>query len=126
MVRGRSLLAWGHFAEGRRKLGVTSVTRFMVWAAVTREPPLPAAPILESEPSDARKFPRVVRYDLEPSPQGAGREQHIVGADGCTLTVQTGAQLRCHTGIFALERQHRDRVQQHPHGFPHAWGEIGI
>lgn len=66
---------------------MTSVARFVVRPAGDEGTALPAVPILKSEPSDARKFPRIARHDLEPSPQGAGREQQMIGSDGRALTV---------------------------------------
>jgi hypothetical protein len=45
---------------------------------------------------------------------------------GVPLAVQACTQLHRHTGIFALERQDGDRVQKHPHDFPHARRQVGI
>ena len=83
-------------------------------------------PILEPEPADANKLPRIVSYDLESPPQGRSREQQIVSSYGCTLAIQACTQLRRHTRVFALERQDGDRVQKRPHGFPYARRQVGI
>jgi hypothetical protein len=36
-------------------------------------------PILKPETADANELPCIVRYDLEPPPQGASRKQQVVG-----------------------------------------------
>lgn len=87
---------------------------------------LRAVPILKSESAHASEFSRIVRHDLQPSPQGTGRKQQVIGSYGRTLTVQTCAQLRRYAGIFALEWQDGDRTQKKPHCLPHARCELGI
>ncbi len=44
-------------------------------------------PILKPEPAYANEFPRFVSYDLQSPPQGASREQQIVGSNGSTLAI---------------------------------------
>ena len=69
-------------------------------------------PIFKSEPADPNELPRIVRDDLEASPQGASRKQQVIGSHGRTLAIQVCTQLRRHTGIFALERQDGDRIHK--------------
>ena len=45
-------------------------------------------PILKSEPTDANELPRIVRYDLEASPQGTSRKQQIIGSYWRALAIQ--------------------------------------
>src|SRR5262249_4717622 len=45
---------------------------------------------------------------------------------GRALTVQTRAQLRRHTGVFTLERQNGNRIQNDAHRFPHTRRETRI
>lgn len=74
-----------------------------------------AVPILQPEAAHAGKLPRVVRHDLEAPPQGTRRQKQIVSAYRRTLAAQARTQLRRNTGVFTLERQDGDRIQEHPH-----------
>jgi hypothetical protein len=50
-------------------------------------PSLSAVPILEPEPTDANELARVVRHDLQASPQGTSRKQQVVGSYWFTLAI---------------------------------------
>ena len=66
---------------------------------------LRAMPILKPESADPNELSCIVRHDLQSPPQGTSRKQQVIGSYRSTLAVQACAQLRRHTGIFALERQ---------------------
>ena len=59
--------------------------------SITRRKNLKAAPILKRESADARELSRVVRYDLQTSPQGTSRKKQVIRPYGRALTVQTRA-----------------------------------
>src|SRR5262249_39877053 len=93
---------------------------------ITRPGSSLVAPILKCESADARELSRVVRYDLQTSPQGTSRKKQVIRPYGRALTVQTRAQLRRHTGVFTLERQNGNRIQNDAHRFPHTRRETRI
>lgn len=98
-----------------------SLQRFRVVSGMS-----PAMPILEPEPTDASEFPSIVGHELESPPQGASRQQQVIGSDGRALTVQARTQLPGHASVFALERQDGDRPEKRPHGFMDSRRQAGI
>src|SRR5882724_5592757 len=91
-----------------RPLPITQPCPASIPRQIAQFPTLRAMPILEPEPAHTNELARVVRYDLEPPPQGTSRKQQVIGSYRRTPAVQARTQLRRHTGIFALERQDGD------------------